>query len=618
MEKVSKKKGKEEKPDVRGKFSGRIGYVLAVAGSAVGLGNIWRFPYLAAKYGGGMFLLVYLILMLTFGYVMIMSETTLGRMTKKSPVGAFGTFGKKKSLKFGGWINAVIPMLIVPYYSVIGGWVLKYLFEYLRGNSETLAKDGCAVNPNKTGDLDSQGIGKLLLRLALPTITAQLVNALYNMVDRIYIGHIPVVGKTALTGVGVCLSLIMIISAFAALTAMGGATRASILLGKGQRDTAERILGNCVTGSVVVGLVLTAVFLSFSRPLLLAFGASEETIVYAVQYMKIYALGTVFVELALGLNAFITAQGFASVAMISVLIGAVANMILDAVLILVFDMGVAGAALATIISQGLSALWVVRFLLGRKTGLRIKKENLRLDWKLYAPCLALGMSPFVMQSTEGVISVCFNASLQKYGGDLAVGAMTILSSVMHAAVSQIPGFGSLAGTLSAALAVVVVTGTLATSVFSQPRVQYQMARDGLWFPKFGEIHPKYKTPAFSIVVQCALAIFFIFVSNISEILGYFTLTISLRSIIGYLVVFKYHKRDDYHPTYHMPCWRVLSIALAIMAFIMFLGTLSWAPKASWAFIAIALVTGYIGYRYFESHYGLKVKSETKQDFGDKE
>ena len=186
------------------------------------------------------------------------------------------------------------------------------------------------MNPNKTGDLDSQGIGKLLLRLALPTITAQLVNALYNMVDRIYIGHIPVVGKTALTGVGVCLSLIMIISAFAALTAMGGATRASILLGKGQRDTAERILGNCVTGSVVVGLVLTAVFLSFSRPLLLAFGASEETIVYAVQYMKIYALGTVFVELALGLNAFITAQGFASVAMISVLIGAVANMILDA------------------------------------------------------------------------------------------------------------------------------------------------------------------------------------------------------------------------------------------------------------------------------------------------
>lgn len=295
------------------------------------------------------------------------------------------------------------------------------------------------MNPNKTGDLDSQGIGKLLLRLALPTITAQLVNALYNMVDRIYIGHIPVVGKTALTGVGVCLSLIMIISAFAALTAMGGATRASILLGKGQRDTAERILGNCVTGSVVVGLVLTAVFLSFSRPLLLAFGASEETIVYAVQYMKIYALGTVFVELALGLNAFITAQGFASVAMISVLIGAVANMILDAVLILVFDMGVAGAALATIISQGLSALWVVRFLLGRKTGLRIKKENLRLDWKLHAPCLALGMSPFVMQSTEGVISVCFNASLQKYGGDLAVGAMTILSSVMQFSMLPLQG-----------------------------------------------------------------------------------------------------------------------------------------------------------------------------------
>ena len=287
--------------------------------------------------------------------------------------------------------------------------------------------------------LAKEPVGKLLLRLALPTVLAQLINMLYNIVDRMYIGHIPEEGAMALTGVGVCLSLIMIISAFAALTAMGGATRASILLGKGQRDTAERILGNCVTGSVVVGLVLTAVFLSFSRPLLLAFGASEETIVYAVQYMKIYALGTVFVELALGLNAFITAQGFASVAMISVLIGAVANMILDAVLILVFNMGVAGAALATIISQGLSALWVVRFLLGRKTGLRIKKENLRLDWKLYAPCLALGMSPFVMQSTEGVISVCFNASLQKYGGDLAVGAMTILSSVMQFSMLPLQG-----------------------------------------------------------------------------------------------------------------------------------------------------------------------------------
>ena len=287
------------------------------------------------------------------------------------------------------------------------------------------------MNQRETGDLGQGSVGKLLLRLALPTITAQLVNALYNMVDRIYIGHIPVVGRTALTGVGVCMSLIMIISAFAALTAMGGATRASIFLGRGDRAGAEKILGNCVTGAVSAGLILTVVFLIFSRPLLMAFGASEETIGYAVQYMKIYALGTVFVELALGLNAFITAQGFASVAMVSVLIGAVANMILDAVLILGLGMGVAGAALATIISQGLSALWVVRFLLGKKTGLRIRRENLGLDWKLYGPCLALGLSPFIMQSTEGVISVCFNASLQRYGGDLAVGAMTILASVMQ-------------------------------------------------------------------------------------------------------------------------------------------------------------------------------------------
>lgn len=180
MEKVSKKKGKEEKPDVRGKFSGRIGYVLAVAGSAVGLGNIWRFPYLAAKYGGGMFLLVYLILMLTFGYVMIMSETTLGRMTKKSPVGAFGTFGKKKSLKFGGWINAVIPMLIVPYYSVIGGWVLKYLFEYLRGNSETLAKDGYF-----TGFITSSGKVEFWFFVFAVLVFAVILAGVKNGVERV-------------------------------------------------------------------------------------------------------------------------------------------------------------------------------------------------------------------------------------------------------------------------------------------------------------------------------------------------------------------------------------------------------------------------------------------------
>lgn len=295
------------------------------------------------------------------------------------------------------------------------------------------------MNQGKNEDLGQGSVGKLLLRLALPTITAQLVNALYNMVDRVYIGHIPVVGRTALTGVGVCMSLIMIISAFAALTAMGGATRASIFLGRGDRAGAEKILGNCVTGAVSASLVLTVVFLLFSRPLLMAFGASEETIGYAVQYMRIYALGTVFVELALGLNAFITAQGFASVAMISVLIGASGQYDSGCD----FDPGVGngsgGGCSGDHHLPGASAAWVVRFLLGKKTGLRIRRENLRLDWKLYGPCLALGLSPFIMQSTEGVISVCFNASLQRYGGDLAVGAMTILASVMQFSMLPLQG-----------------------------------------------------------------------------------------------------------------------------------------------------------------------------------
>lgn len=295
------------------------------------------------------------------------------------------------------------------------------------------------MEQGRNADLSQGSVGKLLLRLALPTITAQLVNALYNMVDRIYIGHIPEVGKTALTGVGVCLSLIMVISAFAALTAMGGATRASIMLGRGDRQTAEKILGNCTTGAVLVSIVLTALFLAFNRPLLLTFGASPDTIGYAVEYMNIYALGTIFVELALGLNAFITAQGFAGVSMISVIIGAVCNIVLDTVFIQVFHMGVSGAALATIISQALSAAWVVRFLLGKRTGLRIRRENLKINWRLYSPCLALGLSPFIMQSTEGVIAVCFNASLQKFGGDLAVGAMTILSSVMQFSMLPLQG-----------------------------------------------------------------------------------------------------------------------------------------------------------------------------------
>lgn len=289
--------------------------------------------------------------------------------------------------------------------------------------------------------LGTEPIGKLLLRLALPTLAAQIINMLYNIVDRIYIGHIPHVGAAALTGVGVCMPLIMIVSAFAALVGYGGSPRASIYLGKKDAESAEKILGNCFTMQILVSLILTAVLLIWNRDLLLAFGASENTISYANSYMNLYALGTLFVELTLGMNAFITTQGFAKTGMYSVLIGAVANIILDPVFIFLLGMGVRGAALATILSQALSCIWVVSFLCGKKTFIRIRKENLKLIPKVILPCLALGSATFIMQASESVISVCFNSSLQKYGGDMAVGAMTILTSVMQFAMLPLQGFG---------------------------------------------------------------------------------------------------------------------------------------------------------------------------------
>ena len=289
--------------------------------------------------------------------------------------------------------------------------------------------------------LGTEPIGKLLLRLALPTLAAQIINMLYNIVDRIYIGHIPHVGAAALTGVGVCMPLIMIVSAFAALVGYGGSPRASIYLGKKDAESAEKILGNCFTMQILVSLILTAVLIIWNRDLLLAFGASENTIPYANSYMNLYALGTLFVELTLGMNASITTQGFAKTGMYSVLIGAVANIILDPVFIFLLGMGVRGAALATILSQALSCIWVVSFLCGKKTFIRIRKENLKLIPKVILPCLALGSATFIMQASESVISVCFNSSLQKYGGDMAVGAMTILTSVMQFAMLPLQGFG---------------------------------------------------------------------------------------------------------------------------------------------------------------------------------
>lgn len=289
--------------------------------------------------------------------------------------------------------------------------------------------------------LGKEPIGKLLLKLALPTVAAQLINMLYNIVDRIYIGHIPEIGADALTGVGVCMPLIMMVSAFAALVGFGGSPRASIAMGKKDNDSAEKILGNCFTTQILISFVLTAVLLIWNRDLLMAFGASENTISYGTRYMNIYSVGTIFVQLTLGMNAFITAQGFAKTGMLSVLIGAVSNIVLDPIFIFGFNMDVQGAALATIISQALSCIWVVSFLFGKKTILKIRKENMCLSASVIFPCLALGTSTFIMQASESVISICFNSSLQKFGGDIAVGAMTILTSVMQFAMLPLQGLG---------------------------------------------------------------------------------------------------------------------------------------------------------------------------------
>ena len=283
-------------------------------------------------------------------------------------------------------------------------------------------------------DLGQGNVKKLLFSLSVPTITSQIVNMLYNLVDRVFIGHMQpaeTVGKLALTGVGVCLPIIMVIAAFASLMAIGGAPRASIAEGAGEREKSERIMGNCLTMLLITSLVLTVVFELFAEKLLLLFGASENTVGYALDYMRIYALGTVFVQLTLGMNAYITAQGFATVSMKTVLIGALLNIALDPLFIFVFGLGVRGAALATVLSQAVSALWVMAFLTGKKTYWHLKRENLRVSAKVVLPCIALGLSPFVMQSTESLIAICFNASLLRYGGDVAVCAMTVMTSVMQ-------------------------------------------------------------------------------------------------------------------------------------------------------------------------------------------
>ena len=287
--------------------------------------------------------------------------------------------------------------------------------------------------------LGTAPIGRLMLKLAVPAVAAQFINMLYNIVDRIYIGHIPEVGDLALTGVGVTFPIITLVSAFAAFAGQGGAPLAAIQLGAGKKDQAERILGNSLALLLMTAAVLTVGFSAFKEPILRAFGASDATIGYASSYIGIYLLGTVFVQLALGLNTFISAQGKAMTAMLSVLIGAVINIVLDPVFIFVFGMGVSGAALATILSQAVSAAWVLRFLSSAKSGIRIRRGNMKFEKRVVGKVIGLGIAPFIMQSTESLVNITLNAGLQRYGGDLYVGSMTIMQSVMQMLVMPIQG-----------------------------------------------------------------------------------------------------------------------------------------------------------------------------------
>ena len=296
------------------------------------------------------------------------------------------------------------------------------------------------MQATKDNRLGTENITRLMISLAIPAVLAQIVNVLYNIVDRIYIGRIPGVGAVALTGVGVTFPIITIISAFSGFASGGGAPLAAIALGQGDRKRAERILGNCVSMLLFFTVILMAFFFVFQKPLLYVFGASDNTIGYSSTYISIYLLGTVFVELAVGLNTFISAQGQARTAMFSVLIGAVVNIVLDPIFIFVFHMGVAGAAVATIISQALSAAWVLRFLCSEKSGIRLKKAGMKLDFSLIGQIMALGVSPFVMSATESAITIVMNHGLQVYGGDLYVGSMTILQSVLQLVFVPISGF----------------------------------------------------------------------------------------------------------------------------------------------------------------------------------
>lgn len=292
---------------------------------------------------------------------------------------------------------------------------------------------------SNTQAMETEKIPRLLAQLAIPAVVAQIINLLYNIVDRIYIGHISGVGAAALTGVGLFTPILMLINAFAMLAGSGGAPRAAISMGKKDNKTAEKILGNCFALLVLMAITLTVIFFILAPKLLILFGASEKTLPYAVAYARIYILGSIFVLIVLGMNPFITTQGFAKISMLTTVIGAVINIILDPIFIFVFNLGVRGAAIATILSQAVGAIWILRFLSGKKTILHLKKENFKLEKEIILPCLALGISTFVMLSTESILSISFTSSLSRYGGDIAVGAMTIITSISQLATLPLQG-----------------------------------------------------------------------------------------------------------------------------------------------------------------------------------
>ena len=288
--------------------------------------------------------------------------------------------------------------------------------------------------------LGTEPIGKLLFRLSVPTVCAQLINMLYNIVDRIYIGHMPGDGSLALTGVGICMPIIMFVSAFAALIGAGGAPRASIFMGRGDHPSAKKTLGQCFTLQTIVSLIITALLLLFARPMLMAFGASENTLPYAADYLSIYLFGTCFVQLTLGLNPYISAQGRAMTAMSSIIIGAALNIVLDPIFIFALNMGVRGAALATVLSQAASCTWILCALASEKASIRLERRFVRFDKAILLGTVALGISPFTMVFTESAVQVVLNRGMMTYGGDMYVGTITIIASVVQLFSTPLHGY----------------------------------------------------------------------------------------------------------------------------------------------------------------------------------